>query len=88
MYYRLREVVAGFTSEDVRGEEETGRRPHAAKAGLEWFKARAAAGWANAGRTARRYSTPPPSYPRLPAHAHSTYSPHHTPRLPNSDSEI
>lgn len=52
------------------------------------LRSRAAAGSASAPPAARCRSTPPPSYPRLPAHAHSTYSQRHTPQLPNSESEM
>lgn len=64
----------------------------ARQAGYVWrvtrgrFRRRAGAGSANAAAARCRSTTP--SYPRLPAHAHSTYSQHHTPQLPNSEIEI
>lgn len=51
------------------------------------FRSRAAAGSEIASAAAVNCSTPP-SYPRLPAHAYSTYSQRHTPQLPNSEIEI
>ncbi|CAB3243983.1 unnamed protein product [Arctia plantaginis] len=85
-----------YVGQDVRGAgaRSQGRRgmtrgtldvKHARRTGA--LISRAAAGSASAAPAARCRSTPPPSYPRLPAHAHSTYSQHHTPQLPNSEIE-
>lgn len=64
------------------------RGARGARAGAEAFRWRAATGSATAGLAARRRPTAQPSNPRLPAHAHSTYSQHHTPQLPNSEYEM
>lgn len=67
----LRRQSVCIISHRLDGRALVGRR---GRQDWQWSKAQAAEGWGSAGAAACRRSTSPPSYPRLPAHVHSTYS--------------